>query len=250
MAILGLTGNIGVGKDTVAKMIQYYFCKNYNEVDEDITIVKFLEEYENYNKELHKQYSTWEIKKFAYKLKQICALLIGCNAEDFESEEFKNSFLPDSFQSIDALVKYSSGTNNRKTNRWLLQKVGTESIRNVIGKDTWINALFADYKEKCEIGKIKEEEIINKETIDNYTKFPNWIISDCRFLNEAKSIKDRLGIIIKISRYENEINSKDLHISETELNHIKYDYVILNNGTIEELYTEVEKVMKCIFPTI
>ena len=31
-------------------------------------------------------------------------------------------------------------------------------------------------------------------------EYPNWIITDCRFPNEAKAIKDRDGISIRVNR--------------------------------------------------
>ena len=83
MSIIGLTGNLGCGKDTVAKMIQYYFRLNKN--PHNFGIVNFLNnDFNCYNNLLED--SDWQIKKFAYKLKQIAAILVGCEASDFESE--------------------------------------------------------------------------------------------------------------------------------------------------------------------
>lgn len=242
--IIGITGNINSGKDTVAKMIKYYFHKKKYESTFNLQYNKYLnfpftfEEYKNlgfiyYNNE------GFIIKKFAYKLKQIAAILVGCKAKDFESEEFKNKILSDEWQNE------PPSYNIKRTYRSLLQQLGTEAIRNNIHKDTWVNALFCDYKENCEIGKISSNEIINKETIEKYTNYPNWIISDLRFLNEAKAIKDREGIIIKINRSQpNKISSN--HASEVELKQIVADYTIENNGTIEQLYEQVSLILNQI----
>lgn len=205
---VGITGNISSGKDTLAKIMLMYLSNknlNVNFIPKDIN--DYLENY--FELCCFETNSGWQIKKFAFKLKQIAAILVGCEASDFENEDFKNKPLDDIWQLPHQLIKYSSGVDNRRTNRWLLQQLGTEAIRNNIHKETWVNALFCDLQQNS-----------------------NWLITDVRFLNEAKSIKDRSGIIIKIIRGEQKI---EIHQSETELNSIKQDFTIYNNGTLEEL---------------
>jgi uridine kinase len=87
--LIGITGNIWSGKDTVAKMIQFYFGqKSSTEYFNSLGIEKFLKYYETseYNSVCSACENYFEIKKFAGKLKQIAALLIGCKPEDFESQ--------------------------------------------------------------------------------------------------------------------------------------------------------------------
>lgn len=246
--IIGITGNIGSGKDTVAKMIQYYFaCKEISIVNQP-KLQSFLngnDIYAQYNDTKFRitKDSNWQIKKFAYKLKQIAAILVGCKAEDFESEEFKNQPLSDEWQSNFqygiGLEPISKIKKIKRTNRWLLQTLGTEAIRNNIHKNTWVNALFLDYKENYYGNIIKAS--INEKTNESDWKYPNWIISDLRFLNEAQAIKDRDGIMVKILRSSNKTHT---HSSETELNSIYCDFEIANNGTIEELYESVKNFLK------
>ena len=61
MAIIGISGKIGSGKDTVGKIIQYITSEFNGSFDEYIT------------RDLGG--SVWEIKKFATKLKQIVCLV-------------------------------------------------------------------------------------------------------------------------------------------------------------------------------
>ena len=66
MAIIGINGYAGVGKDEVAKIIQ--------ELQPD---------------------KNWQIKKFSGKLKQMASLLTGVSVEKFEQQEFKQKkYLP------------------------------------------------------------------------------------------------------------------------------------------------------------
>lgn len=67
-----------------------------------------------------------------------------------------------------------------------------------------------------------------------FKKYPdNIVISDLRFMSEYRAVKERNGIVIKIIRDE----SDDNHISEKELETIPADLTIINNGTIEDLFS-------------
>jgi hypothetical protein len=110
--------------------------------------------------------------------------------------------------------------------REVLQKFGTDIIRNRIkdvipalkdiGDNFWVlrfNLWYRSFIDENPMGKV--------------------VISDVRFKNEALAVKTYSGIIIKIVRkldYE-----EDTHISETEMDNIKEDILIENNGTIEAL---------------
>jgi dephospho-CoA kinase len=68
---------------------------------------------------------------------------------------------------------------------------------------------------------------------------PDWIITDVRFPNEFKAIKERNGMLIKVIRDTGKVSA---HISETALDYEnRWDCVIDNNGTIEELKVKVEE---------
>ena len=66
------------------------------------------------------------------------------------------------------------------TPRWILQYWGTEVCRNGFHDDMWIAAL--------------ENKLRNSKD--------DIVISDCRFPNEIKSIKDAGGIVIRVKRGE------------------------------------------------
>lgn len=83
--ILGISGKAQSGKDTVGRIIQ------------ELTTGKKLTD-EEVAKKLQNPYATvqtpWEIKKFAYPLKVIVAMLLGCTLADLERERYKNAELP------------------------------------------------------------------------------------------------------------------------------------------------------------
>lgn len=273
MALIGISGKIGSGKDTVGYIIMHLVarskgCKTIN------WPIK-----EAYNSLELK--SGWQIKKYAYKLKQIASLLTGIPVEDFEKQEVKDSYLGEEWNKINKYVsKEFKGTHqefdkyievnkdniilssiNQKSKvkfgdetygfyymlkeritklivREFLQKLGTDAIRNNIHSNTWINALFADYKEKF-IGNITRKDSI--ENKDNY-KYPSWIITDVRFPNEAEAIIARNGTLIRVNRENN--NIKDIHPFETALDNFGlFTYKIDNNGTIEELIEKVKEIL-------
>jgi len=133
---------------------------------------------------------SFEERYFAYKLKFIAAYLTGQDQTLFETQEGKEGFLED------------WGMTRRK----MLQQLGTESLRDHFHHDVWIKALFADYKDNPQCG----------------CPFPNWIISDTRFPNEANAIKERGGKILRINRpfsllYPNEWNEFMKLFDETKI---------------------------------
>jgi len=100
--------------------------------------------------------------------------------------------------------------------------------------------------------KIKDGYWINKCDLDfaqgkeinpNEDAYPNWIITDVRFPNEAKAITDRNGINIRLQRGGDYDIDNNVHESETALDLYKFDYVINNNGTIEELIEQIKEIL-------
>lgn len=209
--IVSISGKIGSGKDTVGKIIQYLtFGKD---ISSDIFI----------NKDDYYSKSNWKIKKFAGKLKQVVSLLTGCTLDQLEDQEFKNNKLGREWQDYDT---------SPKTYRWMLQTIGTESMRDIIHKNVWINALFSDYRPK------------HGGTVNIDFEFPNWIITDCRFPNELEAVKQHQGVTINIRRDNASKQSEaSLHPSETALDDATFDYVIDNNGTLEELIEKIKNIL-------
>lgn len=215
--------------------------------------------------------SNWKIVKFADKLKDIICILIGCTREQLEDREFKERELgkewwfwklerDGGYKTI--LLPYNTTENVKSfqliklTPRLLLQLIGTDLFRNQLHPKVWINATMVNYKKKlpqCS-GQPDFDWIIQPQEDDFI--YPNWIITDVRFPEELQEIKDKKGVTIRINREElvvsklptdkesiDRLVSTLNHPSETVLDNVKFDYVIDNNGTIEELIEKVKEIL-------
>jgi hypothetical protein len=121
--------------------------------------------------------------------------------------------------------------NSLMSVRDFLQKLGTDAMRTGLHPNVWVNALFSDY---IPTGKFN--------TIDDSTIYPNWIITDCRFPNEAQAVKDKGGIVIRIDRPG--VSPINAHPSEIALDDWKFDYKIANISDIFALKETVEVILK------
>ena len=208
--IIGINGYAGSGKDTVGKLIQLAATDT---IPDGIDIDDIVNNYSEHQWWLEEK-SGWEIKKWAGKLKTVAWMLTGIPVDKFEDQEFKKTEL---------------GPEWGMTVRDLLQKLGTEGLRTGLHENTWVNALMADY-----------EGFYEMDT--DTTIWPNWIITDTRFPNEAQAIKDHGGIVIRVDRpgYK-PINN---HPSETGLDDWKFDHKIMNGSDLVALLFSVGAILR------
>lgn len=211
--IIGINGYAGSGKDTVGIIIQYLNCEGLV----NLTIEEVLINYKNHEWWLQDT-SGWEVKKWAGKLKDVASLLTGIPVEAFEDQEFKKTNLG---------PEWNNYVNTPMTVRDFLQKLGTEGLRDGLHVNTWVNALMADYK--C----------VPADRAPGGWDCPNWLVTDTRFPNEASAIKDKGGILLKVTRPG--VGPINNHPSETALNQWNFDYEIQNNGSLEDLINSVKE---------
>jgi hypothetical protein len=127
------------------------------------------------------------------------------------------------------------------TPRWVLQYWGTEVCRKAFHDDIWIASL--------------ENKLRNsKDSV---------VISDCRFPNEIKSIKDAGGKIVWVKRGElpdwyelaiaanqghnwavQDLKMRKIHASETAWVGTAFDQIIENNSTIDDLYAQANSLLE------
>lgn len=129
------------------------------------------------------------------------------------------------------------------TPRWVLQYWGTEVVRKGFHDDMWVASL---------------ENRLRTSTDDI-------VITDCRFPNEIKAIRNAGGKVVRIRRgpepewfdaaksmnkgparnmnwalSKHKIEELGIHASETAWVGTKFDIVLNNDGTLDELYNQVE----------
>ena len=121
------------------------------------------------------------------------------------------------------------------TPRLILQLWGTEVCRRGFHDDIWIASL--------------ENKLRN--TKDNI------VISDCRFPNEITSIRRAGGRVIRIARGTDPAwfslakadpskmppRYPDIHASEYSWAQTDFDFIIDNNGSIEDLYSDLKNLV-------
>ena len=92
--IIGISGRIGSGKDTVGELIQLLIWAKG-----ELSAVN-ISQYRESGQYAHniKIQSGFEIKKFADKLKDMVCMLIGCTREQLEDREFKSMTMEDLYK--------------------------------------------------------------------------------------------------------------------------------------------------------
>ena len=116
------------------------------------------------------------------------------------------------------------------TPRSILQRLGTEAMRQTFGPDIWIRVM------RRKIDKVRETYKDVESTI---------VIPDVRFTNEAEAIHAWGGVVWRIDRNSaGAKNGEPLHKSEHELDNWQgWDAVIDNNGTLTDLRTTIVNLL-------
>lgn len=109
--------------------------------------------------------------------------------------------------------------------RVLLQRLGTEVGRELIGDNVWVDATF---------------KRIDTET----SPLDNIVITDCRFPNEALAVEDRGGFVVRVNRPG--VLAANAHPSETSLDDWSFDFTIDNDGSLDDLVGPVESLYKSV----
>lgn len=207
MNIIGLVGFMGSGKDTVANM----FVENHGCVQDS----------------------------FASPLKDLCSTIFGWDrhllaGETIESRDFRET--PDLYWTKKLNI-------DNFTPRLALQLMGTEVLRNHFHEDIWLNSLEYRLRKR-------------------HAEQPCVVISDARFRNELSLVKSMNGFVVWVQRgelpdwydiaktaHENAVNRKIMQtryksVHESEWNWAGHpvDYIISNNGTLDDLTTQVAKI--------
>lgn len=169
---------------------------------------------------------------FASTLKDACSAVFGWDRDMLEgrtrsSREWREQ--PD--------VWWSQRLGREITPRWVLQYWGTEVCRRGFHDDIWIASL--------------ENKL--RSTRDDV------VISDCRFPNEITAIRQQGGYVIRVTRGPDPdwFSSAQQHLdqgtampdnlphqSEWAWANTNFDAVLDNNGTLDQLYQQVNDLVQ------
>lgn len=143
---------------------------------------------------------------FAEPIRQFIADLTGITREDLEKAEIKEAVIPWIGRSP----------------RYMMQTLGTEWGRDTILADFWIKRAMRHVNDL------------------SWGRIPA-VISDVRFDNEAKAIREAGGYIVHLVRPDALVVAS--HASEAGVRRESSDYAIVNDGSLADLERKVDELM-------
>lgn len=198
--IVGFTGTAGSGKDTAAEIL-----------------VK----------------KGWVRFGFADVLKNFCASKLSLDPNLFFDVELKDKRFDTLFsltrrKTLEMITTLGGSTKDLAniptikvfdTPREILQYIGTDIGRKLIGENVWV-----DYFQKMN----KPEKVV---------------VTDIRFPNEVVAVQAMGGIVIKLLRKAAKHKSVKLHESESMIESLEVDHEIHNTTTKEYLHNMVLNIL-------
>lgn len=129
-------------------------------------------------------------------------------------------------EQLNGALKEVPLANIGKSPRELMQLLGTEWGRHLVHNDLWL--------------------LLARQQIDNVLSMNNeWIqgfvISDVRFENEAKWLRDQGGVVVHLQRPD--AVAVNPHVSEAGVAVHDNDFVIHNDADLHHLYTQLDHLM-------
>lgn len=182
--LIGLTGHIATGKDSVADVLegQYGFMR-------------------------------MSYAKAVYRAVEALNPIVLCTPEG-----------PVKLSQLIARIGWDAAKRDEKKYpevRRLLQTMGSEVGRDMIGVDVWMRKV--------------------REAIADLPSGTDVVVTDVRFVNEDWHIHDQGGTLWRITRPD--VGLTNLHVSERHQHELNADYELKNDGTLEDLKTKVAEAL-------
>lgn len=159
---------------------------------------------------------------------------------------------PEAYNSLVRWFFWLKDSHPKLSPRIMLQTLGTEWGRNAVHPDIWINYMLSVAKTLLhESGDTKFWNYIPdcglvEEDRDPHIK--GVVVSDVRFPNEFKAIREVGGSVIRVLRPETDAQSLSIgienHASETsDFSLDSFDFLVQNEKGLRELYDSVDMFM-------
>jgi hypothetical protein len=269
--IIGISGQAGSGKDTVADFLveDFTFCK----VALADPIKRFCAEVFNfseqqlwgpsqYRNEPDTRYHRPEAalkKELTEKNQQIKMTPKQSRVLEMYAEGYDLDEIAEVLHLNEKRITETINKNNQSksimylTPRYALQTIGTE-LGRACYDDVWVDYAIRTAKALVQAGKegalvtYSAQFGIDQSEYNGVCNYKGVVISDCRFRNELLAIKKEEGKTIRVVRPGAGLEGEAAaHRSEAEMREIPdemFDHVIINDGTLDELREKVAKVVK------
>jgi dephospho-CoA kinase len=252
--IIGISGKIHSGKDTVAILIQSAIASR-NIENQDILNMIYSENFESSEKDLRfhltnkyneisqkhvEKFSRYKILKFKKPIVEVAKILTGLGDEYFENEFYKDSPIPKKFGD------WILHSNTNMTPRELLQRIGHDAIVLKVHKNAWINSFKTEFK------KAKDEGFYSRISSTPFDTQLNIIISDVRTIEHCQFIKENNGIILRVeSDYKHDEKTLNHPVEKILDKYKNFDYIIKNNYLSQKFpmtftYSQILKIIQKI----
>lgn len=166
----------------------------------------------------------YEVLSFAEPMKNILCTTFGITLETLDY--IKNNTDVCTVDCMEYIGEDLTGQADYHTKfstdmRKILQRFGTDAMKKYFGEDVWANKL------------VHSALHWDMDTV---------VISDLRYMNEYQCLKE-YAENLTIIRLHKDDTEGDNHSSEQEYKQIPSDYDISNNGTVQELYNKLNKIL-------
>lgn len=163
---------------------------------------------------------------FASALKDVLSVIFGWDRKMLEGLTPE-----DRAKREDLDIYWSNKLEREVTPRNMMFEIGTKLFRENFKDDIWVSVV--------------ERQLFKHKKI---------VITDCRFINEIDMVKNNNGKIIRIYKnvpewfepyetYKSEYTG-NLNISETEWIRGKFDHIIENDSSINDLYRKINEILE------
>lgn len=198
MKVFGISGKAGSGKDTVYAQIKELLEKR------GLRVGKL---------------------SFASVLKDVCCLMFG-----WDRKRLEHDFAYKEGNTLDDGTPDPACKMLGMTRREVMQRLGTEGMRNGLHRDVWLICLRL---------------AIMRGAYDNLDV---GVLTDCRFINELTFVKDVEGHLVQVVRSGGKtLTDKVNHDSETEWQTWKeWDAIIQNNPSRKFVQASLDDLKKSV----